>query len=139
MTTINSLTDGISRNIDNQAPKNNELENKPRTSLNPDDLINEFLTPAYEEGIKKYFRESWRLGFKTSVMADALKRHFTKFFYKGEDFDQEALEKFDIKKHHLAAIIFCALCMLDTFKNHPELDDRPCKLKHLQDYFRKEK
>ncbi len=126
-------------NFENPAPKNNNLENKQKASLNPDDLINEFLTPAYDEGVLKYFRESWRLGFKTSTMADALKRHFTEFFYKGKDFDQEALEKFGIKKHHLGAVLFCTLCMLDTFKNHPELDDRPCKLKHLQDCFRKEK
>ena len=121
------------------APKNNTTENKPETSLIPDDLLEEFLTSCYAEGIKKYFRESWRLGFKTSVMQSALKRHLTAYFYKGEDWDKETLETYGIKKHHLGAVIFCALCMLDTYKNHPEKDDRPCKLKHLQDYFKKTK
>ncbi len=119
------------------APKNNLTEKKPKVSLNPDDLIEEFLTPAFEEGLEKYFRESWRLGFSTSTMHSALKRHLTAYFYKGEDWDQETLETYGIRKHHLGAVIFCALCMLDTYKNHPEKDDRPCKLKHLQNYFNK--
>ena len=121
-----------------EAPKNNLTEKKPKVSLNPDDLIEEFLTSAYQEGLEKYFRESWRLGFDTSVMHSALKRHLTAYFYKGEDWDQETLENYGIRKHHLGAVIFCALCMLDTYKNHPEKDDRPCKLKHLQSYFNKE-
>lgn len=118
------------------APKNNLIEKKPEVSLIPDDLLEEFLSPAYEEGVLKYWKESWRLGFPTSTMQSALKRHLTAYYYKGEDWDSETLERYNIKKHHLGAALFCILCMLDTYKNHPEKDDRPCKLKHLEQYFK---
>ena len=106
------------------APKNIEQEGKPKMSAIPLDLLRDFLLPAYEEGFVKYFRESWRKGFKTSDMFDACQRHLTQYFYEQEDNDQETLEKYGIKKHHLGAVLFCVLCMCDTAKNHPELDDR---------------
>lgn len=56
-------------------------------------------------------------------MIDALRRHEKAFFHKKEDIDPDAL-KFGIKKHHLGAMLFCIICMCDTIKNHPELDDR---------------
>jgi len=106
------------------APKNNLIEDKPQMSLIPDDLLRDFGEPAYREGIIKYIRESWRDGFPITVMMDALKRHMTQFYYDGEDFDTDA-EKYGVKKHHLGGALFCILCMCDTVKNHPELDDRP--------------
>lgn len=109
------------------APKNNAIENKPRASLNPDDLIIEFLTPAYEEGLIKYSRESWRGGFEVSVMFDALKRHITKFYYEGEDFDPDS-RALGVNKHHLGGAMFCILSILQTLKTRPELDDRPNKI-----------
>lgn len=105
------------------APKNNAEEDKPQMSLIPYDLLREFLEPAYREGLIKYSRESWRGGFKISVMMDALLRHTTQFFFGLEDYDSDA-EKLGVKKHHLGAALFCILCMCDTVKNHPELDDR---------------
>ena len=60
-------------------PKNNEQEGKPRMSLLPLDLLSELLCPCYEEGLRKYSRESWRKGFKISVMMDAALRHLSKF------------------------------------------------------------
>lgn len=109
---------------DDCAPKNNLLEAKPLMSLIPLDILRDFLTPAYMEGLQKYWRESWRKGFKTSDMFDAMQRHATQYFYELEDYDQETMDKFCIKKHHLGAILFCVLCMCDTAANHPELDDR---------------
>jgi hypothetical protein len=106
------------------APKNHIEEGKPQLSLIPDDLLRDFLEPTYQEGLVKYSRESWREGFPITVMMDALKRHMTAFFYDGEDYDLESKEKYGIKKHHLGAALFCVLCMCDTVKNHPELDDR---------------
>lgn len=105
------------------APKNNLIENKPQLSLIPMDLLSTFLEPAYREGLIKYDRESWRKGFNISTMIDALRRHEKAFFHKKEDIDPDAL-KFGIKKHHLGAMLFCIICMCDTIKNHPELDDR---------------
>jgi hypothetical protein len=106
------------------APKNIEQEDKPKMSAIPLDLLRDFLLPAYKEGWVKYYRESWRKGFKISDMMDAHERHMTQFFHELEDYDQETWKKYGIKKHHLGAMLFCIICMCDTIKNHPELDDR---------------
>jgi len=106
------------------APKNNLIENKPKASLIPIDLLMEFLCPAYDEGLIKYFQDSWREGFETTIMADALLRHYSAYMNKKEDYDPDTLEKYGIKKHHLGAMLFCVLCLCDTYSNHPEMDDR---------------
>jgi len=62
------------------APKNNIEEGKPRMSLLPLDLLSKYLVPAYEEGVKKYNRESWRDGFHTSIMIDSVLRHIEVVF-----------------------------------------------------------
>lgn len=105
------------------ASKNIDLENKPKPSLIPQDILTEILEPAYREGLIKYKREDWRLGFKTTDMMDALKRHVDAYYYKGENYDPDA-EKIGCKKHHLGGALFSLICMCDTFLNHPELDDR---------------
>lgn len=104
------------------APKNTLAEKKVNLDLPPWELICEFMPPAYEEGLIKYYKESWKEGFTTTEMFAGALRHL--FAYRrGEDWDKEA-EELGIKKHHLAGALFCIFCMLDTFKNHPELDDR---------------
>jgi hypothetical protein len=60
-----------------------------------------------------------------SVMMDACLRHLDKFFNKGEDYDQETLDNFGIKKHHLGAAMFCLISMYNDWRNHPHNDDRP--------------
>jgi len=105
------------------APKNNLKENKPQPSLIPMDLLIGTLDVAYMEGIAKYYRESWRLGFPTSVMFDSALRHLNAYFYEKEDYDPDA-EKIGIKKLHLAGVLFSVICMIDTLLNHPEMDDR---------------
>lgn len=110
------------------APKNNIQENKSQVSLVPIDILVEMLEPAYREGLIKYDRESWRLGFQSTVMFDAAMRHFMAWFYKGESFDPESKEKFNITKHHLGAVIFCLINLYLTERDHKELDDRPFKL-----------
>jgi hypothetical protein len=110
----------------NMAPKNYEQEGKHRMSELPLDLISEMLCPAYLEGSdKKYYRYSWRKGFKISVMMDACLRHLDKFFNKGENYDQETLSTFGIRKHHLGAAMFCIVSMYNDWCNHPHNDDRP--------------
>jgi len=118
-----------------QAPKNHEQEGKPDAGLIPFDLLLKVLEPAYQEGLLKYYRESWRLGFPTSVMYASCLRHLSAFFFDKEDFDSDA-EKLGIKKTHLGGAMFALICMYDTFINHPEMDDRGkdysmevCKLK----------
>jgi hypothetical protein len=123
------------------APKNNEVEKKTRFSLLPWDIIANLVTPAYEEGTLKYVRESWREGFQMSVMYDAAQRHINAFYFDKEKYDQETLEKYKIKKHHIGAAIFCLLAMYWTSITRPELDDRPKKTvptqERLMDKFRK--
>jgi hypothetical protein len=107
----------------NRAPKNTALENKPKPSLIPFDICIEYDEPAYQEGLIKYYRESWRKGFPISEMYDAAVRHLEQFFYHMQDYDPDA-EKLGIKKHHLAGARFSIACMLQTLRDHPEMDDR---------------
>lgn len=127
--------DGGERGIGNKmsdqtvktAPKNNIQEGKLRMHFLPLDLLAEILCPAYEEGVLKYREESWREGFKTSVIADAALRHISAFVNKGEDYDAEAFDKFGIKKTHIGGAIFSLICMYQTMRDYPQLDDRPAK------------
>ncbi len=107
------------------APKNNVIEGKPDLSLLPMDLLEEYLVPAYQEGLLKYRRESWRLGFPVSVMMAAAMRHMVKFFWHRESWDPDATA-LGIKKHHLAGAIFSLLAILWTLKvrGGGNLDDR---------------
>lgn len=105
-----------------KAPKNTENEDKIDLDLIPWGLISRYLPQAYMEGIIKYYKRSWELGFTTTSMYAGAMRHLVAF-RDGEDFDPSSAE-LGIKKHHLAGVLFCTLCMLDTFENHPELDDR---------------
>jgi hypothetical protein len=107
----------------NRAPKNTAQENKPKPSLIPFDICMEYDEPAYQEGLIKYYRESWRKGFPISEMYDACQRHLKAFFYEMQDYDQDAA-KLGIKKHHLAGARFSIACMLQTLRDHPEMDDR---------------
>ena len=123
------ITDSIAAMARGYAPKNNEQEAKSQMSLIPMDLLAKFLVPAYQEGLEKYYRESWREGFPISIMMDACLRHLTDFFYKGEDYDQDVPP--GIKKHHLGAAMFCILSMLETLETRPDLDDRQIKKEGL--------
>lgn len=105
------------------APKNNINEGKPRPTLLPMDILIKWVIPAYEEGVIKYERESWREGFKTSVLMDAAQRHMNTFFYDQEEYDVQAAD-LGVTKHHLAGAIFSLLSILHTLEHHPELDDR---------------
>jgi hypothetical protein len=115
------------------APKNNLTEKKARMSLLPMDLLRKHLVPAYEEGVVKYERESWRQGFEVSVMVDACMRHIEEFFWQGENIDPDAPNG----KHHLGGAIFCLLSILHTMDTRPELDDRYKKRISLGDALRK--
>lgn len=108
--------------------KNNIEEDKAQMSLLPLDLLAELLEPAYREGLVKYERESWRKGFKASVMMDAALRHISAFYFWKEDYDPETLDKYGISKPHLGAAIFCLISMYNSVHNHVGLDDRPVSI-----------
>ena len=77
--------------IKETAPKNNIKEGKPQPSLIPLDVLIKYLEPAYQEGLIKYERESWRRGFNTSILIDSALRHISAFFYDKEDSSTEAM------------------------------------------------
>jgi hypothetical protein len=102
------------------APKNNIKEDKSPLAELPLDLLSE-VAIAYKYGIFKYFRLSWRMGFKTSDSLDAVLRHISEFKDKSQEYDKEAFELTGQKVHHIGMAIFNLLCVLDACKNHREL------------------
>lgn len=106
------------------APKNNVEEDKPDMSLIPLDVLAELLVPTMQVGVKKYWRDSWRDGLRTSELHASLLRHLKAFIYDLEDLDPDALKKQGIQAHHLGAVAFAAIAMYNTVKTRPELDDR---------------
>lgn len=110
----------MSNNSLTTAPKNATAEGKPSISLIPMDILVDFLLPAYEEGVTKYEKESWRQGFLVSDMVDAAMRHMNAFYYDAEDIDPDS----KTNKHHLGGAIFSLLSICHTLKYRPELDNR---------------
>ena len=68
-------------------------------------------------GAQKYEEHNWRRGYEWSKSFAALQRHIWAF-WGGEDIDEET------GSHHLAAVIFHAMAMLEWVETHPEFDDR---------------
>ena len=56
-------------------------------------------------------------------MFDACLRHLCKFYYGGELYDAEAVEK-GYQKLHLGAAMFCIINMYNTMINGVGIDDR---------------
>jgi len=109
-------------------PKNNKEEDKHDMSELPLDLLSELLCPAYKIGsVHKYYRNSWREGFKISTMFAACLRHLTAFYFQGKNYDQDTLDNYGFKCHHLGNAIFCIICMYSSLINQPHLDDRTGK------------
>jgi len=110
-----------------QGPKNDAEENKPDLSLLPMDLLEE-VAKAYEYGLTKYSRNSWREGFEQHRMQAAAMRHSADYWDKGELYDPDAMEKAGMEVMHPAMVIFNMLCIIDSIKNHPEFDTRYKKI-----------
>ncbi len=116
------------RAFGNRAPKNDGIEKKPDMSLLPMDLLEE-VAKAYEYGLAKYSRNSWRGGFEQHKNQAAALRHAADYWDKGELYDQDAFDRRGMKVMHPAMVIFNMLCIIDSIKNHPELDTRHRKTK----------
>jgi len=76
------------------------------------------LAELYGRGAAKYFENNWRKGYKWSLSFAALMRHAW-LFWSGEDRDKET------GCHHMAAVCFHAMALIEFGVTHPELDDRP--------------
>lgn len=71
----------------------------------------------YGKGAAKYADHNWRRGYEWSKSYAALMRHATQF-WSGEDVDEET------GSHHMAAVAFHALALLEYAETHPDFDDR---------------
>lgn len=72
----------------------------------------------YGRGAAKYADRNWERGYDWSLSFAALQRHAWQF-WGGEDLDPET------RSHHMAAVVFHALALMEFSAAHPELDDRP--------------
>ena len=95
-----------------KAPKDDVKDHKPDLSLLPMDVLGTELLKAYEEGVIKYARDSWRMGFDFSQMVAGARRHIDAFWEFGEDLDPDAVRISGIDKHHLAGAIFCLVSLI---------------------------
>lgn len=75
------------------------------------------LAEHYGKGAEKYGDSNWEKGYEWSKSYQALQRHAWKF-WSGEDIDPET------GTHHMAAVAFHALALLEYHQTHPEFDDR---------------
>jgi len=73
---------------------------------------------GFEYGASKYEMDNWRKGQKISTQMDSLFRHLEAFYYENEDIDPES------KVHHLGLAQCNLSMMINTLRNHKELDDR---------------
>jgi hypothetical protein len=71
---------------------------------------------VYGRGSLKYDDNNWRKGYKWSLSVAALKRHLAKW-ETGQSWDPDTF-------HHLGAVVFHALTLMEFERTHPELDDR---------------
>ena len=72
----------------------------------------------YGKGAQKYEDRNWERGYDWSLSYGALMRHATQF-WGGQTYDEET------GSHHMAAVAFHAMALMQFTESHPELDNRP--------------
>lgn len=72
---------------------------------------------VYTIGSKKYGERNWEKGIKWTRIFGALLRHAF-LWWAGEKFDK------DNGQHHLAAVVFNSLALMEYERTKPEYDDR---------------
>lgn len=92
---------------------------KLRYDLLPQRPIKE-IVKVLTAGAEKYAPRNWEKGLNWMGVLASLKRHISEF-ESGKDFDKET------GLYHLAHAACNALFILEYYKTHPELDDRPHK------------
>lgn len=103
-------------------PSGRKFDNgKPRMDLLPPQSIVQ-LAEIFSYGAKKYAERNWEHGIKWGRVYAALQRHLHAF-WSGVDVDKESGLK------HLAHAGFAILALLEFERTHPELDDRPHRVK----------
>jgi len=76
-----------------------------------------FVAECFGRGAAKYSDRNWERGVPWSLNFAALNRHLWAW-WAGETHDPEG------NFHHLAAVCFHALALMEFERTHPELDDR---------------
>lgn len=76
------------------------------------------LARVYTIGAAKYEDRGWEKGMAWSRIIAAMQRH-TEAWRGGEQLDPVD------GQHHLSAVAWCALALMEFERTHPELDDRP--------------
>jgi len=71
----------------------------------------------YGIGAQKYAERNWEKGVAWSLNFGALNRHLWAW-WEGEKYDEAGF-------HHLSAVVFHAMALMEYEMTHPEMDDRP--------------
>lgn len=88
-----------------------------RYDLLPADPLRQ-VAEHYGRGAAKYAARNWERGYEWSKSFGAMQRHCWQF-WNGEDADAET------GSHHMAAVTFHALALLEFASTCPTFDDRP--------------
>jgi hypothetical protein len=79
------------------------------------------LARVYTIGAAKYADRNWEKGIAYGRVYAAMLRHAIAW-WRGERDDP------DDGQHHLAAVAWCALALIELERTHTELDDRPVEV-----------
>lgn len=92
----------------------------------PDSLAQ--LAEVYAIGAKKYAPRGWEKGMEWSRIVDPMFRHILAYM-KGETHDATD------GQHHMAAVAWAALALMEYERTHPEMDDlrRPLRTAERRD------
>lgn len=75
------------------------------------------LANLFTMGALKYGTRNWEKGMKFGRLFAAMMRHIVKW-WAGEKYDQEN------GQHHLVAVMWNAMVLMELEETHPEMDDR---------------
>jgi len=90
---------------------------KPRFELIPATPLFE-LARVFTLGAAKYGDRNWERGLAFGRLFSAMMRHAWAW-WRGERLDPED------GQHHLSAVAWAALCLMELEQTRPEFDDRP--------------
>lgn len=82
------------------------------------------LAEHYGRNCRKYEDRNWEAGYAWSLNFGAMMRHAWAW-WGGEEMDPDSATDDDPGSHHLAAVAWHALALLEFLSTHPEKDDRP--------------
>lgn len=82
----------------------------------------------YGQGAKKYEDHNWRKGYEWSKSYASLQRHAVAF-WSGQDYDEHEADCADgctvhTERHHMSAVIFHAMALIEFGTTHRDFDDR---------------